>query len=277
MGRPVAAVALAVLVALAGCSLTAPETETLSPAGVPEPPSTPSPRSTVGPGLSEAGVISGYAFTSAHVEALADRSFTVAQRHVQRYANGTVRIRRVETVRVARNESRYLFDLRLSGRVTVLYGATEAHVQRYANGSLVFERVVLDGEETVRFVRGAQYRPVVPSDAYHGRPFDAGTDLFERARDVRVERTDGGYLLRATGLAGERLQTRVGLVENLTVVGFAATVRSSGLVERRRLTYRGTVDGVRVRGNLTVAYSALGDTEAAPPAWIGRAGEEQAQ
>jgi hypothetical protein len=261
---------VAALVAVAGCSgpgVPGPATPTGTPAPVPT--DTPS---RYPPGVLASGVYDPGALVAAHRDRLSNVSHAVRETRTERYLNGTVRARRVETARVLPG-GRFHRVVRLEGRAAshpLFPRATR--VELYAGG----ER----GPVYAAGWRGtdARYATVAPANQRTSplrlllQAFETRAEVVEPngTRLVAVEGTavaDRYFLESAEGVVR-------GAVRNAT---FHAVVEPGGLVREYRVRYALAVDGTLVRVTNRVAYTDLGTATVSRPDWydeaVARTGE----
>ena len=248
------------LVAVAGCSgpgVPGPATPTGTPAPVPTdtPPRYP-------PGVLASGVYDPDSLVTAHRDRLASVSHAVRETRTERYLNGTVRARRVETARVLPG-GQFHRVVRLEGPAAshpLFPGATR--VELYARG-----------ESAPVYAAGwrgtdVRYATVTPVNQRASplrlllQAFEARAEVVERngTRLVGVESTavaDRYFLESAEGVVQ-------GEARNAT---FHAVVEPGGLVREYRVRYALAVDGTLVRVTHRVAYTDLGNTTVSRPDW----------
>lgn len=253
MASRTALAAVCLLVALAGCNgVVAPDDQ---PA--PTPATVPADRP---PGVTATGEVRTIALLENHTATLGDRSVTLRERHVERFANGTLRRNRTTTLYAGRE--RYYLDERYQGENPWGPSSAAVRYERWGNGSLGVE-AVSTGEERRYGVDRATVGPVTRFDRLY---------LLLSTLDPTVVRDSGdGVVLRATGVTGVDLDDPVEDVRNVTLV---ARVTGDGLVREYRLTYTGTVDGATVRVTERAAFTDLGRTAAPRPAWVVEAVEQ---
>lgn len=118
------------------------------------------------PGLTEDGDLDAAALSGAHGDGLADESLTLDSARVERYANGTVRSERNQTIRTAANRTRYRILLNTT-RPSWVAGA-DGEGELWANGTHVFPARATNG--TMEYDRriGPDSEPVEPRDYLRG-------------------------------------------------------------------------------------------------------------
>lgn len=269
--RPLPALVLALLLVTAGCSFDAgsPATEPDAPTVTPAPlPSTDSPSPTTTPDSTRLDDPEARALT--HAEALANRSFTVAEWVEIRFANGTAYHQREWATRVGPTRERYRYRSQLFTSAP-MYPADPGDREVYSNGTLVAYRVVTDDRNETGLLVGGDSDASV-GDVYVGAPVNRGRleYLFSSLTGVRVRGNETDYRLRAEGFWRDRATVDGVTVANATLVSFEARA-VDGLVGRYRLVLSGTVDGERVRLVERVRYVGVGSTEVRAPEWFDRA------
>jgi len=244
MARP-AALAVLLLVAVAGCNAPANPTPTVTPAAVPEGP--------VGypPGLSPDGVDRPERLAEAHADAVADRSYawTLEER---RYTDRTVGVERVSVRRAG--------PARYNGSVLREFRRREGAVDRrtlvYADGEHRYSRTVENGTASVR--REPARR--VGDEGVYEATAERLVVRYLAVGNATVTRTerDGETLFRLVGRTTGRVSA-----SGYRVV---ALVTPAGLVRELRASYeprRGPVRAVELRWR----YGGLGRTTVSAPAW----------
>lgn len=250
MRRPALAV-VCLLVALAGCNgVVTPDRPAPTPATVPD---------DRPPGVSATGEVRTVALLENHTAALGDRSVTLRERRVERFANGTLRRNRTATL-YAGGESYYL-DERYRGENPWGSSAGSVRYEQWGNGSVGVEAVTTD--------EGRRYGVERPDIATVTR-FDRLYLLFSTLEPTVVRDSGDGVVVRATGVTGVDIGGPVRNARNVTLV---ARIDEAGLVREYRLAYTGTVDGATVRVTERAAFTDLGRTTAPRPAWVGEAVE----
>lgn len=270
--KPVATVALVVIVALAGCggsgSLDT-GTGTPTPAGTETP--TPAPTDTPTPslddvsmpqGVSESGVTDRDALVDAHGAALDGKSGTV---HIEfRLTVDGEGQNASLTGKVTPNDDRGWMKVATSGGVGTYY----------TRGDTTYEKVVVDGETSYGTTDQVSAIPETPRFGADARVRDAlwnANWTFDRV----VER-DGELLLRYEA-------TRVALPESVDVDRENASATSGGylLVDQdgvvRHVEVSATVETEEetVEYGLSVSFSGIGSTTIERPDWVDRAEDEE--
>ncbi len=249
MPSRVALAAVFLLVALGGCNgLVTPDGLGPTPAAVPD---------ERPPGVTATGDVRTLALLENHTATLRDRSLTLRERRVERFANGT--LRRNRTTALFAGSERYYLDERYRGEVPWTAGPGSGRYERWGNGSLGVEAITTD-EET----RYGRERP----DIGPVTRFDRLYLLFSTLEPTAMRDTGDGIVLRAAGVTGVDLTDPVADLRNVT---FVARIDSEGVVREYRLSYTGTVDGTTVRVTERAAFTDLGRTEVPRPAWVGEA------
>lgn len=279
MGR-VTAVALAVVLLLAGCSTLSSDpaprgpTETATPAPVP----TGGPDGVLAPGVTREGVTDPRTLAEAHVARLADESYTLVVTRTTRHPNGTLRERLDLNLSLAADRS-YLVHAETEGpEAPVFLGRPPASAAFWSNGSVYTRRLTHRGDTT--------YTTFQPTNGAGTWQYWARTVPFGgRGGNPRgfITRTFGSTPTRTTGRVaddGTTAYTLVGTgatapielgVEDPREVDLRATVTAEGLVRSVNLTYVGTVDGQPIEVTRRFRYERVGATNVTRPAWVARA------
>jgi len=259
-----AALVASVLVVLAGCSGFAGETETLTPAPVPEGSETP--EGELAPGVTAERVTDPLALSTAHERQLRNRSFTFQREVLIRTGDGEQLTRRVVHRRVSRDGTR-VFE-----RVDRTSGGSVIHVERWHNESEQLIRTT--GEGTPQYiVRDRQELSSRLSGVYRKEPPTDDLFVLLLFLDVRVENAGEGppYRLVAREVDHpERFaaEARGGDPRNVT---FRGTLTGNGLVREHELRYTTTSGGREVVVQRRVRYSDIGNTTVDRPEWGGAA------
>lgn len=265
-----AVVAVALLVALAGCSLLPGGGGGGLPGTTLSASTTTESLGTLPPGLTGEGVADPFALAAAHGDALRG-SYTVDERVEIRFANGTpYRVER-STAEVAVPDSRYRYTVSANGTGPNFLGGGNGTLSVYADGSVAARRLVAAGNTSTQVYTDAAGDPVDPAVVFHGTPRNderLATLLSYVVNETVERRTPSAYRLRATRFSTDTLSVRGTTVRNLSVASFTATVTEDGRVTGYDLRLAGTVDGRRVTVRETVRYSAVGTTTVEPPAWF---------
>lgn len=269
VSRTAVTVALLLLAALAGCNAPASDTETPEPtltaAPIPGPTDTPSSDDlAVGeypPGVTRAGVTAPGRLARAHEAALAGTSYAVNQTLVQRYPNGTVRVRHVVRGRFTAAPGEFRSTVRRVDRRGGVRSRTT--VERYADGRRVYERVVENGTDRYRLARYPDGSPRVPKAVYPSNLTNRREveRLFSRIVTTTTDRGPSHVRVQSVG------RTSLPPLENVTLT---ATVAKSGLVTAYQVTYDVRRAGRRVRVTVTVSYHDVGTATVERPDWVDR-------
>lgn len=274
--RTLPALALACTLLLSGCSLLgAPGSPGSNPASVtPSATLSPAPVVEYPPGLYGSAVTGPFALADAHGRSLAGHAYTVVERRVIRYRNGTLYTSRVERTRTAADEPRYRYTRTVRGMPRGPAADANTTVVLASNGTVVARKVVRGTRTDYVLVAGPDGKPTEPAFVYHGSPRNRErvAVAFDRAANVTVARaSDSTYRLRATATPDDTFTVTTGTVRNVGDFALTATVTESGFVREYRLTLRGTLDGHPVTVVEHVRYSAVGNTTVELPAWWDRA------
>ncbi len=258
--RQAAAVALVVLVVLAGCSAILDsddrETATLTPAAVPTDQPTPTPAPRLAPGLTAARVENASALAAAHDAVLDGTSFTVRETIAYRAANRTA-IRRVTSLTRVGSDGRVSVTKRWSGATTLRRSAS------YFDGT---RRLVattgVDGETTYRRTPTTATEPIAA-----GTGSERIARTFTVAEVHAVDRIESRETTAYRLVPDERPSATPG-----RSVRVRATVTARGLVRNYTLDQRlsGRVDDVSSI-HVSTRYAAIGSTAVERPAWYERA------
>lgn len=255
------AVLVVALLVLAGCNTITDQSDpaperppTVTPAPVPSDAPTPTPGLGIVPGLSGAGV-NGSTLYRAHLDALADRSFTVESASTVSFANGSTvnTTRTIARVAGARMLVRYEYSHGSSPfgedvRAVELWGSRRRSLSAtiYDNGSVTAGRLY-------------QYlgRPrAFASNAL--TPIGALTTA--RSRVTSRVRRNGTLLFRVVGTTG-------GGASGTDEATVRALVDSSGRVHRANITSRAPETANVSRRTTIVRYTAVDSTILDRPAW----------
>ncbi|WP_254537139.1 DUF7537 family lipoprotein [Halomarina litorea] len=256
--RALAVVALAFVLALAGCGgVDAPAgTEgTVTPAAVPDDP-VEEHAGSLAPGMTREGVFDPERLTDAHAAVLATTSYTVQRREMRTYRNGTVRSRYESTVQVSAGGDRFRYALEQAD-----YRGAEERVRsidRWMADGRGFERRESGG---VSYRRLSNPDAVLPERATNR----LGLTRILLVVDLHVTgttRTPDGATLYHLGVEGGPED-----LPPLREVSFEAVVREDGVVRSYDLTYLVEREGTTVRVTVQVAFGALGETQATRPLW----------
>lgn len=251
------ALALAVLLVLAGCGGSAPGSTDATTTLTPAPPLSADPP----PGLSATGVPNATALANAHGGALEGRSFTLRSRF--RIVDDAGPIYRENTTqrvaadgRVARTR-----HVEWSDRAPVRSVVTRLDVY-HANGT-TYARAV-DG--------GVSYdRTAEPDGLDDVRGVSRLRDLYVAGRHwaVTETRVDGGrgYTLVSTDVALTALRTS-SFVQSPRDVRLRVTLTAAGRLVGWRLTYVVDFADGPAQATRTARVSAVGGTEVVEPAWL---------
>lgn len=242
---PLRAVAVVLLVGLAGCGFgtpTATPTEPATPAPVP----TTGEAAVIAPGVDTNGVYDPARLVDAHASVLANNSYTARLTSVRRLPNGSLQDRYDRRLRVADSE-RFHYTLRVTG-------TADRRVERWRAGPDAYEAVTENGNTTYRSLN----EPAPPT-------LVSASELLRLFRFVpaRVVDDADGTAVRLAG--GPR---DLPPLENVTYV---ATVTERGLVRSYTVKYTAVRDGQRTRVTVEATFSAIGETTVDRPSWYDEA------
>lgn len=266
MRRAVGLLAVAAVVALAGCGGLAgdaapeptPTDPGVTPAPVPEATTTPGPDD--GPRASEEN-----ALEPAELEALEPGDVLEIHRATLRDRSVTVSVER----RVHADEGTHVKN------VTALVAADRRHYHLrsvregpvappdrlvWADGDALEYRLVVDGVVVERTVLGPEGAPGPVEPAALAEP--PPSLVLELAADPAVEATDGGATLEADLRPDDRLTT--GAVSDPVDPTLVASLGPDGFVEAYRVSFEATRHGEPVRVEYEVAFEDVGATEVPP-------------
>lgn len=264
------ALALAAALVLAGCSGFAgpTPTPTVTPAPVPADPTTTPGR----PPAALAGErVDARALGFAHAAALTGRSYTVRERTVVRYRNGTVRTR-VAVVRRVAADGEYVTTVNASGRGHPL-GSGTVRTAFWSDGERLLY-AVRRGRAEYGVVRPEEYN--IWSDRYVALAYPRPTRTVYvpfRVVDARTVGRTGTGRYRVAGdrtVAPQLVDVPPG-VTNPRNATLRAVVDRRGVVRRYRFRYRATAGNATVTVTRHVAYGAIGTTAVERPDWYDRA------
>jgi len=284
--RPVAALALAALLVLAGCSVAAPTTDertaTLTPAPVPggggagtaaSGADAGGQRSVDGrrlaPGLRAGGVDDAFALASAHGASLADRSYTRGDSRTVVDGNGTLQATRTD-LRVGAGGEPFLLERSAvsAPRYDVQLPYSEAAVHH--DGRQAAYRIVANG--SVRYRLDGNVPPAEVLTDRTGRNAVLGLlSAFEwEVQELEI----GGephYRLESTALRAPEALDDAYLLSDPRNASVRLLVGTDGRVHRYRLEYETSYDGRTVGVTETARWSAVGETAVPEPDWLGTA------
>lgn len=270
------AVALVVLVVLAGCGgspfATPSSAPTVTPVPVPE-----GDRDGLAPGVTDDGVELPGVLADAHAASLSNRSYRLVTTRTVRYENGTLRERLHLELALGTDRS-YLVATETAGPAApVFLGRPPAAAAFWSNGSTYVRRLTRGEETTYTTFQPAEgagtwqyWARTVPFGGQEASPRNFIDRTFTSVPTSVTDRTtvDGTTAYR---LAGSRATGPLPEVGTPRSVDLRATVTADGLVRSLTLTYAGTVDGEPVTVRRTVGYQGVGNTTVERPAWTDRA------
>ena len=284
--RPVAALALAALLVLAGCSVATPtadeRTSTLTPAPVPDGgragaaasgSNAGGERSVDGrrlaPGLRAGGVDDAFALAGAHGASLTDRSYTRGDSRTVVDGNGTLQATRTD-LRVGAGGVPFLLERSAvsAPRYDVQLPYAEAAVHH--NGSRAAYRVVSNGS-----ARHRTDASVPPAEALPDRTGRSAVLGLLSAFEWEVQELEIGgephYRLESTALRAPEALDDAYLLSDPRNASVRLLVGTDGRVHRYRLEYETSYDGRTVGVTETARWSAVGETAVPAPGWLAAA------
>lgn len=236
----VALVAVAVLVAGAGCSA-------LSGGGSPP------------PGLSEDGVTSTTALIEAHTEALGNRSFTVRTTTTIRPANGEYEVTSNSTQRVDPTGTFRGYvesETRATGNAPERYDRSPDEIAAWREGSVTYRRTAVDGTSTYRRV-GLLNSSVKLSNALGRQTILALDDR----TNATVETVENGDSRRY------RVSARLNDTEYSTNRTVELLVAPGGVVREIRVAQTYQYQSGTRRVTRTIRFLNVGSTTVERPDW----------
>ncbi|MFC6862570.1 hypothetical protein ACFQGE_03725 [Halomicroarcula sp. GCM10025817] len=257
------AAAVAVLVVTAGCTSLAGvgerPAETVTPAPVPTAAAAPP---VLPPGISEDGLHSARTLSTAHRDALANRSYTMHERYVAtrtRNNETTTTLRRNETT-VVSGVRTYRHDLERV-RTSADGNRTEYRQSTYGDGEQWYERRATDGSVTYR---GGEIRFGRDQYAYETAFYVDRYLVTNETWTARVQR-DGRQYVRLVGAGGS--PPWASLLSEPETYRVALLVDATGLVYRMDIRYVTASEEIRY----SFRYERIDATTVEPPAWLGEA------
>lgn len=255
------AVALAALVALAGCAALGVGSGSPTPATA-----TPQWPATMPPGVTTEGVEEPLALARAHTSALVGGSFAYRSTLEASTVDG-VPLGTVTTVHRVDADGRFVHASRVEGVVPPSYGRLRA-VDAYSNGTVTVVRFRTDGRNRTLVSSADEAALSAYGVVGKGTLYSlvAATDPTVRGT---LRRGGTTYL----HLKGENGTVRLGVTE-ATNASFEALVAPSGLVQRYALAYHANVSsdaGWEGRLVRTTVYDDVGETTVERPDWVAEA------
>lgn len=266
------AVALACLLALAGCSAvpggSTPQ-GTLTPAPVPE---SPTDTERLAPGLTSEGVTGPLTLANAHGAAL-ERSHRFHSNRTVRYRNGTVHARADQRTAVGPNGFRSTVSV--AGRPGFVTSGPPTEATFWSNGTVLVERIQRDDDTRYRYLDDETYNRGTGfyNSLRRPKPWWDHYALFTAVESRVVDRSAVGGETRYT-VVGERLRDPAvfGAAANVRQpenVSLRATVTERGLVRSFELSYDGTLrNGERVHVTRSVVYDLTAVSPIDRPSWF---------
>lgn len=285
-----AALALACLLALAGCSASegdgAGGAPTVTPAEVPT--DLPDDRRTT-PGDPPRALLDEdpRRLSYGHAAALSDRSYTFRRVEVVTFTNGTVHAAIRRTVRVAAGGVPYAATVESQGAAQALgvevgaeprAASAPARGEFWSDGSRLYWTITRDGEAEYGTVPPDRYSVRTSAFVALARPRPS-LQVYEPFRVVEswmVTESERGFEVVGSEVTERRLIVTPAGVTDPRDPRLRATVTADGIVRSYRFAYTGTVGGERVRVVRTVAFDAIDHTTVQRPPWLDRANESGA-
>ncbi|ELZ23203.1 hypothetical protein C475_16179 [Halosimplex carlsbadense 2-9-1] len=273
------AIAVALLVVLAGCSALAPGTDRPTVTPAPAPTDSPLP-----PGVESSGVTGASALAAAHAAALGNSSYTLVTNRTVRTANGSLRSALIVRLALSPGPSRdYHARVSVDGPAAPLViGEPPTRAEYWANDEVYLRRRTVDDRTA--------YSRYDDTDAYVGTwSFWLGTAALDLGPETDLRSTLRGFETRVAADSPERERVHlvgttarsdefvddpaeVERVENATLHAF---VTESGFVESYHVVYDATLDdGERVRVRRSVRFEGVGTTTVDRPSWYDEAMSE---
>lgn len=235
---------------------------TLPPTPSPTPTPTPGPPA----GLTAQEVVDPLELANAHQIALRGTPFTVRRWHVERYANGSLRMRSNATTRVGTTPDHYYFAYRVDEPAPALGGENGTRVETWSNGKVVLTLAAFD--DTTSYSRR---KPTTLRRYYDDELYIALSSV-----NATVERTtrNGTTLYRIQATTTRPPTTiesltygrpRVRAVEN---VSFRALGAPTGVVRLYHIEYTARSDEGTIRVTETARFTRVGNTTVGRPAWV---------
>ena len=265
--------AIAVLVALVGCSSLAlgPDAggKTVTPAPVPTDDGLP-------PGVGQSGTVDASVLAAAHGDLLEDASYTVATNRTVRSASGSLRSSLGVELRLSATRN-YHANVTVAGPAApVVIGEPPTRAEYWSDDEVYLRRQAIDNRTVYSRYDSETYvgtwRFWLGSVALE---IDPEADLYATLRsfETRVaDRSDGRVHLVGTVVRSQEFvddQSDVERVENATLHAF---VTDAGLVTSYHVTYDAVRDdGETVRVRRSVRFHGVRNTTIDRPAWYDEA------
>jgi hypothetical protein len=252
-------------VLLAGCSglPTADPATPVTPAAVPEEPTTRAGPTVLAPGLTDAGVTDPGRLAEAHAAVLADRSFTARQATVQRYLNGTVQSRSERVVRMGPDRRQfYSLSIRQSRE------NDDWRLEQWANGSHVLQVSTTDDRTEYAVLRGPEGQPRSPRSLFPDNATNSGGIgrlLALVDPTVAASRTVDGLQRHTLSVRAD--EDSPPWLEDLRMT---AIVDERGLVLAYSVSYTVTRDDEELRVTVEFTITEVDSTIVSRPSWAGR-------
>jgi hypothetical protein len=255
-------VALAVLLALAGCSAVpgggggGPATESLTPAPIPEQGTS---AERLAPGLTREGVTDPLALANAHGAAL-ETDYGFHSNWTARYRNGSVHAHADQRVLVT--PAGFTARVTVAGRPGFLTTGPRLTATFWSNGTVLAERIEREDTVGYRYLGAATYNGGAGfyTSLRRPKPWRDHYALFTAVETRVVDEFGGDTGPRRYTVVGERLRDPAVFgaatdVRRPANVSLRAVVTEGGAVRSLRLSYDGTVrNGRRVHVTRSIDY-----------------------
>jgi hypothetical protein len=233
------------------------------------PTTTPSNSVRLAPGLTEHGVEKPFVLATAHSNVLENRSYTVRSRHVERYANGTLRTRAVSVTRVAANDS-YYYTTNTTGVVPGFGDARHVRLTIWSNGTDRFRALTVDQNTTYDRVSQVFRSDLTNSQRLSTLFVALNTTVTEK---IVHENGTTRYRVKSTGVGVPDSLATIEGVDSMSNVSFTALIAPNGVVYEYTLSYTATLDGKTINVTQEVKFDEVGETTVDRPTWVDEAGQ----
>ncbi|QDX41534.1 hypothetical protein [Salarchaeum sp. JOR-1] len=271
MRRTALAIALALLVALAGCGdqppgETAVETTGATTGAPPAPTTAPNPTAErVAPGVTTEGVRDAFALADAHRAALSNTTFTVAETTTVRYVNGTLAMRADSWMRVNATAPRVHTSTDVRGPLAFALNSRPGHSEYWGN-----ETAALVRWNTTRGIESGEGFTSAAARVQYATRWTNLVSLLVRSETAVLANDSGNGARVVSDSLGEYVDAG-GRYANATNATVALRVTPGGFVPSYTVTYHTVVAGESVVVTRSVAFTNVGDTTVERPSWVGDA------